>query len=266
MLRKILSLAFVLVLFLIFSVPGKAMTVACTNCSDVFTQMMERITNLEELQTALKSYQEAITQTEQQIALVQNNLQQYENMIQNTRTLPEDILRLLSSVFVDLAKDTNVLNLQKGDYMALGQIFDSIYPGLDMIKGMANGQSDLSPEEIWNKWSSEVDRASQATFQMSGAQLQDISENSDALNDYINKLLTTPEGQMQAIQAGNNLAGIQIAESQKLRALIATNIQSTNQYALKNEKNEQVAVEQWRKFTQQNPLDQDQQIVLEDKF
>jgi P-type conjugative transfer protein TrbJ len=143
-----------------------------------------------------------------------------------------------------LAKLTNSLNLQKGDYMAMGQVFDQLYPGLDIIKGLAGGNSDISVDEIWKKWSEEVDRAALATFQVTGTQLRDMAENSEALDDQISRLLSTPEGQMQALQSGNNLAALQIDELRQLRMLMATNIQMTTQMAMKEEKRGQLSKEQ----------------------
>jgi P-type conjugative transfer protein TrbJ len=229
------------------SAPVRAYVVTCTNCSDTWTQAAERITSLEELQTTIKQYQEAIAQTQQQIALVQNNIKQYENMIQNTKTLPQQLLATLKTVLGNLADQTIQLNIQKGDYMALGELFDSIYPGADIIKGLA-GNSNASMDELWDKWTREADRATQATFQLSGMQLQDLAQNSDALSDHISQLLSTPEGQMEAISAGNQLASIQIAEAQKLRSLMATSIQGDAQAAAESEKEKQLVRENWKKM------------------
>jgi len=242
--RTILSLALTVLMAAALAAPASAEIVYCTNCSDMWTQQMDRVTNLEQLQNTIKQYQEAIQQTQQQIALVQNNIQQYQNMLQNTANLPQNLLNEVKGKFSELAKLTNNLKLQKGDYMAMGQVFDDIYPGLDIIKGLAGGDSEMTPGEVWNKWSEEVDRAAQATFQVTGSQLKDLAENSDALDQHIANLLGTPEGQMQAIQSGNSLAAIQVNELRQLRMLMATSIQATTQMAMKDEKRNQLSKEQ----------------------
>lgn len=224
---------------------SQAMTVVCANCSDVFTQQMERVTSLEQLKNLMDTYSETIQQTQQQIALVQNNIQQYQNMLQNTANLPKDLLSQAKGQFSQLAKLTNQLKLQKGDYMAMGQVFDEVYPGLELIKNMAGGNGNLNIDQIWKKLSQETDRAAQATFQVTGSQLRDLAENSEALDVHIDKLLSTPEGQMQAIQSGNSLAAIQIDELRQLRALMAVNIQSTVQYQQEQEKKDQISGEMW---------------------
>ncbi|MGL4209457.1 MAG: P-type conjugative transfer protein TrbJ [Candidatus Adiutrix sp.] len=241
-----LTLALSCILSFAWATKSEAYTVHCTNCSDKWTQNVERVTNLEQLSNLINIYREAIEQTQQQIALVQNNIKQYENMLQNTKNLPSQMLNEMQGKFSELAQLTNNLSLQKGDYMAMGQVFDEIYPGLDLIKSMAGGDGDISIEELWYKWSAESDRAAQATFQLTGSQLKDLTENSGALDQHINNLLATPEGQMEAIQAGNSLAAVQIAELRELRLLMATNIQATTQMAMQDGKRNQLSEQQLR--------------------
>jgi len=226
------------------STPAWSETVYCWNCSNQWTQTMDRITNLEELSNAVKTYHEAIEQTQQQIQILQTTIRQYENMLKNTTNLPQNILGEMRGTFGQLAQLTNRLNLQKGDYLAMGQVFDEIYPGLDIIKGLAGGDSDMTVDEVWQKWSAEVDRSALATFQVTGTQLRDMAENSEDLDNQISRLLSTPEGQMQALQSGNSLAAIQIDELRQLRMLMATNIQMSTQMAMKDEKREQLSQEQ----------------------
>jgi len=242
--KRVMTLSASLLLFLSLSAPGQAATVWCANCSDMWTQQIERVTNLEQLKQLMSSYHEAIQQTQQQIALVQNNIQQYQNMLKNTLNLPANLLNQVKGEFSKLAQFTNQLNTLKGDVLAMGEVFNDIYPDLDLLKNMAGGQGDVSVKDIWTRWSKETDRASQAAFQVTGSQLKDLTENADALDSHISGLLSTPEGQMQAIQSGNSLAALQIKELRDLRLMMATSIQATTQAQMKDEKREQLSVEQ----------------------
>lgn len=224
--------------------PVQAVVMTCTNCSTEWTAAMDQITNLEELKNTVLQYEEAIRQTLNQAQMIANQLNQYKTMVQNTINLPQNIINQTKGRLKELAQLTKSLKLQKGDYMAMGQVFDKIYPGLDIIKGLAGGDASKSISEVWNEWSAEVDRAAQATFQVSGQQLDDLANDSEALDNHIDSLLTTPEGQMQAIQSGNSLAAIQIDEMRKMRMLMATNIQMTTQMAMKEEKRGQLSKEQ----------------------
>lgn len=241
--KKIMTLLSAVLIIGALATPGWALTVACVNCSDNWTQQMERITNLEQLKNTLNSYHEAIEQTRQQIALVQNNMQQYQNMLKNTLSLPANLINQVKGEFAELAKLTNQINSLKSDVLAMGEMFDDIYPDLDLIKNLAGGNGDLSIKDVWTNWSKETDRAARATFQVTGSQLKDLAENSEALDRQIDNLLQTPEGQMQAIQSGNSLAAMQVNELRQLRTLMAVNIQSTTQAMMKDEKREQLSVE-----------------------
>lgn len=242
--KGLFTLASTVLLIGLVAAPGQAASVVCVNCSTNWTQMMDRVTNLEQLQNQIKVYKEAAEQTQQQIQMLATQIKQYENMIQNTLNLPESTLNQMKGKFTELANLTNSLTLQKGDYMAMGQVFDEKYPGLDIIKGLANGDSEMTVSEIWESWSKSVDEAAQATFQVTGSQLKDLAENSTALDDHISRILSTPEGQMQAIQSGNALAAIQIDEMRQLRMLMATSIQMTTQMSMKEEKRDQLSKEQ----------------------
>ncbi|MDL2226461.1 P-type conjugative transfer protein TrbJ [Deltaproteobacteria bacterium OttesenSCG-928-M10] len=241
--RIITTLAITLLLTVGAASSGRAATVYCANCSTNWTQAMERVTNLDQLKQLLGTYQEAIQQTQQQIALVQNNIQQYQNMLKNTLSLPANILNQVKGEFSKLAQLTNQLNTLKGDVLAMGEVFDDIYPDLELLKNIAGGKGDVSVKDIWTKWSKETDRAAQSAFQVTGTQLKDLTENSDALDAHIGNLLSTPEGQMQAIQSGNSLAALQIKELRDMRLMMATNIQAATQAMMKDEKREQLSVE-----------------------
>jgi len=242
--KKIFTLSATLLMVLTLSTPGRAATVWCANCSEMFTQQIERVTSLEQLKQMMNSYHEAIQQTQQQIALVQNNIQQYQNMLKNTLSLPASLLNQVKGEFSKLAQLTNQLNTLKGDVLAMGEVFNDIYPDLEMLKNLAGGKGEASVKEIWTKWSKETDRAAQAAFQVTGSQLKDLTDNSNALDNHIAGLLSTPEGQMQAIQSGNSLAALQIKELRDLRLMMATNIQAATQAQMKEEKREQLSVEQ----------------------
>lgn len=249
--RKLLLLS-ILSLTLAAS-PAWAKTVYCTNCSNRFTQAMERVTNVEQLKTILKQYTEMVEQTRQQIALVQNNIQQYQNMVQNTLALPESILNSAKSDFAQLAELTSSLKTNRGDISALTQIFDQLYPSLDLMGGIVN-DANKNYDDVLGGWAKAADDAAEAVFQLTGYQLDDMVKNSAQLDQHIDKLLSTPEGQMQAIQAGNNLASLQLQESQQLRELLAASIQAGVQAQMKGAKKEQYLNEVMKEISRTNKL------------
>ncbi len=237
--KKSVKLVITAMLLSIIAIPSYAgIPVTCINCSNFIQQMLDEITRMSQLSELVSQTEESIQQTTQQIKMVQN-------MLQNTAQLSQQINGL-----TQLAALTAQLNVQVGDYTNLAQIFNSRYPGQSTFSNLTNQQF----KSYWDNWSQDVDRASQATFQLSGKQLADL-QNSGGLQDHINQLLSTPDGQMQAIQAGNQLASIQIQEIRALRELTATSTQSTISAQMKAEKDEEARMEQWRKATSTGTYD-----------
>ena len=89
--KYLLSLAILALL----ATPAQALNVTSTNCSTNLIQMLDRITNVEQLTNAIKQYQEAVEQTRQQINMVRQNIEQYENMLHNTAMLPANLVNEL---------------------------------------------------------------------------------------------------------------------------------------------------------------------------
>jgi P-type conjugative transfer protein TrbJ len=237
----------------LLALPLPAKAIFCANCSNIFIQALERITSLKELQTLTSQYSEDIQQTAQQIQMVQN-------MMQNTASLPGNIKGQLSSQLMDLAGLTGTLKTQRGEMTALAEIFNTLFPEQSEFADLAGA----SPAEIaaanqkyrnhYDTWSSSVDQASEATFQLSGKQLQDLQDAGE-LQNYMNSLLQSPDGQMKAIQSGNQLATIQIQEARQLRELMATTTQSSLASQMKAEKESQMEMEQWKKATTTSDYD-----------
>ena len=235
-------------------VPALADVVYCTNCSDKVTQALERVTSLEQLQTLIKSYDEAIQQTAAQLEMVQQNIEQYANMVQNTVRLPRELISKISAKLSEAGRVTAALNSMRADIQGLARIHEELYGTRDDLKNLANLPRNLLTQGVsayhtsWDTWSDRVDRATQATFQLSGHQLKQLSESGE-LEAYVNSLLDTPEGQQQALMAANQLTALQIQEARQLRELIATKVQSDLASQTKKEKEGQMAEEIKRTMT-----------------
>ena len=244
--KKLLKLGMVVLL----AVPRPAAAIYCSNCSNLFVQALERVTSLEQLSTLTNQYAEAIQQTAQQVQMVQN-------MMQNTASLPGNLKGQLSGQLTQLASLTSTLKTQRGEMTALAEVFNTLFPEQSMFADLAGaGPTEIAAankkyRDHWDSWSNEVDEASQATFQLSGKQLQEMQDAGE-LESYISNLLDSPDGQMKAIQAGNQLASIQIQEARKMRELMATNAQSALASQMKAEKESQMEKEWWKNATTTN--------------
>ena len=231
------------------------LVVTCTNCSEKLIQILDRVTNVEELATLAADYEESVAQTMHQMQMVANQLDQYSNMVQNTIKLPQTLLNKITGDFTELAGLTRSIQNQVGDVVALGNLFDEIYADRNFLNNLATAQGsgiELANEqyfEKWNDWSDQVERASKAVFQVSGQQLDDLIQDADAFDQHIASLLSTPEGQVQALDAGNQLAALQIEEARQLRTLLLTATQAQAQESMKAERLEELRAQWWKDAT-----------------
>jgi P-type conjugative transfer protein TrbJ len=141
--------------------------------------------------------------------MVQQNIEQYANMLQNTAQLPSNLINELKGNFSKLANLSSTLQTQRGDMKAMGQVFMNLFPEQSMFGNLAGAskaqveQANARYEAEWDKWASNVDQATQATFQLSGQQLSDLQQDAERFQSYLDNLLSTPDGQQKAIMAGN---------------------------------------------------------------
>jgi P-type conjugative transfer protein TrbJ len=250
--KKLLSVAAVSLSLLVPSFSCAFDTVYCTNCSNQFTQALERATGLDQLVQLTSQTQQQIQQTVQQIELV-------KRAIQNTMQLPENLRSQLTSQLTSLAQRTMDLKTYRGEQNALAQVFNNLFPEQSEFADLAGAGPDQIEtanrryQEHYDNWSQAIDDSSQATFQLSGTQLKDL-EDSGQLQDYINNMTSTPDGQMQALQAGNQLAAIQIQEARQFRELMATKTQSDLARDMKAEKQDEAARARWLQATKTDEL------------
>lgn len=248
-------------LLTLFAAPAHAASFFCKNCSTNLVQLLDRITSMEQLQTVIGQYKEDIQQTAAQLRMVQQNIEQYANMVQNTISLPQNIINEVQGNLTKLAALSSQLKTHRGDAVALANIFANVFPDQSFLAGLAGKgpeailKATQEYEDAWDGWSKKVDEATEATFQLSGMQLQELQQNPEKMQSYLNELLSTPEGQMQALQAGNQLSALQIQETRQLRELLATQAQSDIAAGMKAEKESQVRQELWRDMTKTDKLD-----------
>ena len=237
-----LTVAFV-ALFTFTSAPSFGLSVYCTNCSNEWVQMMERVTNLQELANLSDQLVQEISQTEQQITMVRQNIERYQNMTQNTKNLSPEALTQLSGEYRRLGNLYSQIETRRGDLDAMRRAYKDLYPSYgDLSDAQGSGY-----QRRWQEWSSEVDRANRSTMEQSGRQLKDLQE-ADKYDSTIQQLLTTPQGRMEAMQAGNQLTAMQLQEARELRALMATSLQEQAAVNAKKEKIEQAREEQYQRL------------------
>ena len=243
--KKIFSAA-ALAAMVTISYPAPAPAVFCSNCSTVFQQVLEYATQLKELAELVTQTQEAIKQTEMEI--------------KNLEKLGKDLRDNPLETLLDLANKTSKLNTYRAEENVLAQIFNELFPEQSMFADLAGASAseidaaNKKYQKHYDEWSKAIDQATQATFQLSGRQLKDMEESGE-LRGYLENLLNKPEGHMQAIQAGNQLAALQIQEIRQFRELAATQAQSEITQQMKQEKQEEMRKEIKREMTTTDKLE-----------
>jgi P-type conjugative transfer protein TrbJ len=228
-----------------------AATMYCANCSTVVQQMLEGVTSVNQLNILQNSYSNAMNQTAQQIAMVQN-------MMQNTARLATGQQTQYANQLTQLAQLTNQLNTQRGEYSQIAQVYQGLFPSQSNMNSLATSSNPTAANQQYQALSQqmtqEVDDRTMATYQVSAKQLQDL-QNAGALENHINGLLQTPDGQMQAVQAGNQLASLQLTEQRQLRELLATQAQAQAAAQAERDKKDQIKRSWWQRATRNSQID-----------
>lgn len=182
----------------------------CVNCSQIWTQFMQYA---QELNTAIQTAQTYATE-----------VQQYQNMVQQGATLA-------MAPFSNAMQDIRGLNalVSQGRQIAysasnLQSDFKQNFP--DFQNYLKQGVTWQDAQTEYGKWSDQTKDASLAALKAAGYQMNQITNGDEAsiINELQNSS-STATGRMQAIQAGNAIAVEQVKQLQKLRQLMATQMQ-----------------------------------------
>ncbi|SDP36008.1 hypothetical protein [Desulforhopalus singaporensis] len=240
-----------------------SMAIFCSNCSTVFTQLFQYVSDVEtvveltkqysmqikEYEQSIADYAEFVRQTQEMIEQSNQLSRQMDNMIQNTINLPghlKDRVILESKYLLG-----NLRNLKsfKADQDTLYKIYAETFPGLDEID--IEGKPVSERMEIYDaqfiKATTDIDEVLQSSFGLSGTQLEQL-EATGEFDAYLHELLSEKEGNLDALEAGNQIAGIIAKELREQRALTATYIQAQsawNAQERQKEKNHQKELDNW---------------------
>lgn len=246
MFKKFLAMALGIFLFGVSHAEAKA--VYCTNCSTKWTQAIEKVTNIKQLNQMYADYKQYVEQTAHQLKNVQQNIEMITDMVHNTAALPRELLGKVSDEMTRFAQITNSINTIRADIMGLEKIYDETYKTQAKLKEMANMPNDMLRERNMSiradldVMDEKIEEATKATFQISGKQLKDLEESGQT-EEYINDLINNADGRNEILMAANQLAKLQYAESKQLRELIATTTQSNLVKQVRDEQQRQLSEE-----------------------
>lgn len=175
--------------------PAHALIVECANCADLQDQLLQYAQQAKELATQAQQYATQLMQ-------YQTEAMQYVNMVQNTTALPMSLWSQVQGDIMQVRGLANAASLLTGNS-------GSIMSRLQSAQGYA-GQAMYLPQNIgaqFTMWQQTLGNASNALGRTLGVQ-QGQEQNNAALQVAIQGHSQSATGQMQAIQAGNELAAL----------------------------------------------------------
>ncbi|WP_407965840.1 P-type conjugative transfer protein TrbJ [Bartonella sp. C271] len=201
---KKLKLLFILNFFsLIYS--SHTFAFVCTNCATVWNQMNQYV---ETVQTQINTAK----QLEQQ-------LKQYQDMIKQGLSYSSPEFSGLQTTLQQLQKvyqDSQSLSYNMSD---LNSRFEKMYPGYE---NYLKNTGKMNPSQDYKKWAESGLSNSRIAIEAAGINTSMFDDEDKLMEKLINRSASA-EGRMQAIQAGNEIAGQQVKQLQLLRELVANN-------------------------------------------
>jgi P-type conjugative transfer protein TrbJ len=201
---KFLALTSIIVLGSSAAIPKAVaqVVVACPTCSSIAEQLV----------SDAKQAQQYLTQVSQ----LETELRQYANMVTNTVSLPMQVFAGVQSDIMQIRNLTNAASLLTGNS-------GSILTRLETAGAYAN-QASLLPSNIGNQftiWQQTLGNAGTSLGRTLGVQ-QGQEQSYTALQAAIQAHSQTAAGQMQAIQAGTEMAALTNTQLQQIQTTLVS--------------------------------------------
>lgn len=185
--------------------PAKAQfAVACVNCSTMWTQLLQYGKEAQSLATQLQQYQ--------------TQLQQYANMITNTAALPQEVWGTVQSDILRVQSLSNAASLLSGNAGTIITRLQSASAYGNQIAGLG----DIAGQ--FTTWQQTIGSNLNTLGHTLGLQ-QSQQQNEAAILQALQQHSQSARGQMQAIQASNELAGANAAELAQIQATLVSTAQ-----------------------------------------
>jgi P-type conjugative transfer protein TrbJ len=185
--------------------PARAqLAVDCVNCSTTWTQLLQYAKEAQSLATQLQQYQ--------------TQLQQYANMITNTLALPQQVWGTVQSDIMRVQALSNAGALLSGNSGSMITRLQSASAYANQATSLANIGSQFTT------WQQTIGNNLTTMGRTLGLQ-QSQQQNQTAILQALQQHSQSAQGQLQAIQAGNELAGANAAQLAQIQATLISTAQ-----------------------------------------
>lgn len=205
------------------AVPAKAQfgfggAVYCTNCASSITQATQVA---QAIQTALNTANQLRTQ-----------IQQYQNMVQQGISLPSAMFYSLTSDIRELERLYQDSVTMAGNMAGFDRDFRAEYGDYERYLTAHRLRPDYM-DTSYRRWHEQGADAMRVAMLGAGMNVSAI-ENEDAMLSQLVDRSQNAQGRMQALQASNEIAAMQVQQIQKLRQLVNGQIQAQSLWYAQN--------------------------------
>jgi type IV secretion system protein TrbJ len=178
--------------------------VTCVNCSTTWTQLLQYAKEAQSMATQLQQYQ--------------TQLEQYANMVTNTVALPQEIWGTVQSDIMQIQALSNAASLLSGNSGSMISRLQSASAYANQVGNLGNiaGQ--------FGTWQLTIGNNLSTMGRTLGLQ-ESQQQNQAAILQALQQHSQSAQGQMQAIQAGNELAGANVAQLAQIQATLTATAQ-----------------------------------------
>ena len=188
---------------------ARAIAVVCTNCSTIWHQLMEYAQQVYSVGVQLQQYRTQILQ--------------YLNMIQNTVALPQQLWSMVTNDIQQIRNLANIGALLAGN---AGGITAKLAQ-FDAAASQVLGLSDIVNK--YNAWS-QMAGQNVTAMQLSFGMAQNQMHSDAALVSAIQAQSGSATGQLQVLQAANEMASVQVSQTMQLHQTMMSQGQAIAAY------------------------------------
>lgn len=241
--RTYTKIATLLLPILLVLHPGKIEAgIAASIIEGIATEPTQIMNNIELVGINISELLEVYQQLEQ----LAHEVQMIENQLKNLLQLADDPLALINSLkqLSDVVQRGQVLS-----YVArnIDEQYANMYPGYSVY--ISQDLSTSALKQKYKSWSQHNLDNIKAALKACNIQEDTILNEEERLETIV-ELSKNAEGRLQALQAGNLIAGEQVRSIQRLRQLVMVNSQLQANFQAKEQDKEDIIAAKWQQLTE----------------
>lgn len=200
------------------SIHAPAYAGSATGAATEWTQLANNAELIKLLESSGTQVHNQLTQINQLAQQIETQLNIYQNMLQNTATLPEHIWGQVES---DLNQLRSIIETGQSIAFSMGNADDVLQQRFQSYSALrTNLPNNASFSSTYQTWSDTNRETIASTLRAASLTSEQFSSEESTMSS-LRSMSETADGQMKSLQVGHQLASQQVAQTQKLRGLVA---------------------------------------------